>query len=88
MTPCRGSKAALWRMPSSGPSLGSTGARSRATPNCWTRIGREASADPLENLVAAKAVPARDVLRAELSILSVLAELCRRESVSVLQLAA
>jgi hypothetical protein len=49
------------------------------------RIGREVSADALENLVGAKAVPARDVLRAGLTILSVLAELCGSESVSVLR---
>jgi hypothetical protein len=49
------------------------------------RIGRESSADPLENLVAAKAVPARDVLRAGLTILSVLAELCSSDSVSILR---
>jgi hypothetical protein len=49
------------------------------------RIGRELSADPLENLVTAKAVPARDVLRAGLTILSVLTELCRSEAVSILR---
>jgi hypothetical protein len=49
------------------------------------RIGREVSADPLENLVAAKAVPARDVLRAGLTVLSVLAELCGSESISILR---
>ena len=49
------------------------------------RIGRELSADALENLVAAKAVPARDVLQAGLAILSVLTGLCRSESVSVLR---
>jgi hypothetical protein len=45
------------------------------------RIGRQGSGDPLENLVAVKAVPPRDVLRAGLAVLSVLAELCRSESV-------
>jgi len=49
------------------------------------RIGREVSADPLENLVAVKAVPARDVLRAGLTVLSVLAELCGSESISILR---
>ena len=49
------------------------------------RIGREVSADPLENLVTAKAMPARDVLRAGLTILSVLAELCSSDSVSILR---
>lgn len=49
------------------------------------RIGREVSADPLENLVAAKAVLARDVLRAGLAILSILIELCSSESASILR---
>ncbi len=49
------------------------------------RIGREVSANPLENLVAVKAVPARDVIWAGLAILSVLAELCSSDSVSVRQ---
>jgi hypothetical protein len=49
------------------------------------RIGRQASGDALENLVAAKAVPPRDVLRAGLTVLSVLTGLCRSESVSVLR---
>jgi hypothetical protein len=49
------------------------------------RIGREVSADPLENLVAAKVVHARDVLRAGLTILSVLTQFCSSESVSILQ---
>ena len=49
------------------------------------RIGREVSADPLENLAAAKAVPARDVPRAGLTILSVLTELCSSDSVSILR---
>jgi hypothetical protein len=49
------------------------------------RIGREVSGDPLEVLVAAKAVPPREVLRAGLTILSILAELARSGSDSVLQ---
>jgi hypothetical protein len=49
------------------------------------RIGREVSADALENLVAAKAVPARQVLGAGLAILSVLTGLCSSESVSILR---
>jgi hypothetical protein len=49
------------------------------------RIGREASGDPLENLVAVKAIPARDVLRTGLTVLAMLTELCRSESDSILQ---
>jgi hypothetical protein len=45
------------------------------------RIGRQGSGDPLEKLVAVEAVPPRDVLRARLTVLSVLAGLCRSESV-------
>lgn len=48
------------------------------------RIGREVSGNPLENLVTAKAVPPRDVLRAGLTALSVLTEMCRSESASIL----
>ena len=49
------------------------------------RIGREASGDPLENLVAAKAIPPQDVLQAGLTVLAVLTGLCRSESASILQ---
>jgi hypothetical protein len=49
------------------------------------RIGREASGDPLENLVAVKAIPPRDVLRTGLTVLAMLTELCRSESDSILQ---
>jgi hypothetical protein len=49
------------------------------------RIGQEVSGDPLENLVAAKAVPPREVLRAGLTVLSVLSEFCRSESVSIIR---
>jgi hypothetical protein len=49
------------------------------------RIGREISGNPLEELVAAKAVPPREVLRAGLAVLSVLAEQARSESESILR---
>lgn len=52
------------------------------------RIGHEVSGNPLEVLVAAKAVPPRDVLRAGLAVLSVLTELCRSGSASILHSAA
>jgi hypothetical protein len=49
------------------------------------QIGQGVSSEPLENLIAAKAVPARGVLRAGLTILSALAELCSSDSVSILR---
>lgn len=49
------------------------------------RIGREISGNPLEELVAAKAVPPREVLRAGLAVLSVLAEQARSGSDSILR---
>lgn len=49
------------------------------------RIGRQASGDALEHLVAVRAVPPRNALRAGLTVLSVLTGLCRSESVSVLR---
>jgi len=49
------------------------------------RIRRPDSGDPLENLVAANAVSAQDVLPVGLRVLSVLAGLCRSGSVSLLQ---
>jgi hypothetical protein len=52
------------------------------------RLGRPAGGDALENLVAAGAVPPRDVLRVGLTVLSALAGLCRSGSVSILQRAA
>jgi len=51
------------------------------------RIGSY-SGDALENLATAEAVPASDVLRVGLTILSALAQLCRSESPSVLLRAA
>jgi len=51
------------------------------------RIGHRGG-DALENLVAAGAVPPRDVLPAGLTILSALARLCRSDSASLLQRAA
>jgi hypothetical protein len=43
------------------------------------------SGDALENLVAAGAVPPRDVLRVGLTLLSALAQLCRSDSPTILQ---
>jgi hypothetical protein len=51
------------------------------------RIGHRGG-DALENLVAAGAVPPRDVLPVGLTILSALARLCRSDSPSLLQRAA
>jgi hypothetical protein len=49
------------------------------------RIGHEVSGNPLEDLVAAKAVPPREALRAGLTTLSLLAEQARSESDSILR---
>lgn len=49
------------------------------------RIGREASGNPLEELAAAKAVAPREVLRAGLTVLCVLAEQARSGSNSILR---
>jgi hypothetical protein len=52
------------------------------------RLGEENSGDPLQDLVAAGALPARNTLRARLAVLRTLGELCRSASVSVLVQAA
>jgi hypothetical protein len=49
------------------------------------RIGRESSGNPLEDLVASKSVPPREVPRAGLTILSMLTEHARSESGSLLR---
>jgi len=52
------------------------------------QIRRPNSGDALENLVAAGTVPAQDILRLGLMVLSALADLCRSDSVSVIGQAA
>jgi hypothetical protein len=52
------------------------------------RWGTPGSGDPLEDLVAAKAVAPADALRVGLTVLAVLGELCESESASVLRVAA
>jgi hypothetical protein len=52
------------------------------------RIAREVGGNGLANLVAAGAVPPRDIVRVGLMVLSVLTELCRSDSASVLRQAA
>jgi hypothetical protein len=52
------------------------------------QIRRPNSGDALENLVAAGTVPAQDILRLGLMVLSALVELCQNDSVSVIGQAA
>jgi len=47
-------------------------------------LGADTSGDPLRDLVSAGVIPPADALRAGLEVLGRLAELCKTESVSVL----